>query len=168
MTYDLCSISWVTFRQKRISRIYGPKIKYFALKFDVQEGSGTCLGSRETVSSGICCCVLTSGWDPPPPPLPAAWAHPRRTPANTRCWPNAGLTVVQCRRRWANIKPALDQRLVFAETPPNVRDPLHSKSGLAGSNYSLCGIEWNSRLSRIAWNGYYDRFNCHTLKCFKR
>ena len=167
MNYDLCSISWVTFRQKRISRIYGPKIKYSALKFDVQEGSGTCLGSRETgVFRDLLLCLDVRMR--PPPPLPAEWAHPRRTPANTRCWPNAGLTVVQCRRRWASIKPTLDQRLVFAETPPNVRDPLHSKSGLAGSNYSLCGIEWNSRLSRIEWNGYYDRFNCHTLKCFKR
>ena len=35
-------------------------------------------------------------------------------PANTRRWPNAGLILCQRRRRWANIKPALGQRLLFA------------------------------------------------------
>ena len=33
-------------------------------------------------------------------------------PANTRRWTNAGLMLAQRRRRWANITPALAQRLV--------------------------------------------------------
>ena len=36
------------------------------------------------------------------------------SPANMRCWPNVGLPLGQRRRRWANSKPALDQRLMFA------------------------------------------------------
>ena len=35
-------------------------------------------------------------------------------PAYTTRWPNAGLMLVQRRRRWANIRPALGQRVVFA------------------------------------------------------
>ena len=35
-------------------------------------------------------------------------------PANTRRWPNDGLMLGQRQRRWANIKPTLLQRLVFA------------------------------------------------------
>ena len=35
-------------------------------------------------------------------------------PANTTRWPNAGLMLAQRRRRWANISPALGQRVVFA------------------------------------------------------
>ena len=31
-----------------------------------------------------------------------------------RCWANVGLMLAQRRRRWANIKPASAQRLVFA------------------------------------------------------
>ena len=38
----------------------------------------------------------------------------RDLPANTRRWSNAGLMLSQRRRRWPNIKPALDQRLVCA------------------------------------------------------
>ena len=34
------------------------------------------------------------------------------SPANTICWPNAGLLLAQRRSRWANISPALGQRLV--------------------------------------------------------
>ena len=34
--------------------------------------------------------------------------------ANTRRWPNADLMLAQRRRRWASIKLALGQRLVFA------------------------------------------------------
>ena len=37
-----------------------------------------------------------------------------RVPANTRHSPNAGLLLGQRRRRWANIKPALDKLLAFA------------------------------------------------------
>ena len=37
--------------------------------------------------------------------------------ASTGNLPNAGLMLAQRRRRWANIKPALDTRLVFAEDP---------------------------------------------------
>ena len=33
-------------------------------------------------------------------------------PANTRHWTNVGSMLVQCRRRWANIRPALVQRVV--------------------------------------------------------
>ena len=36
-------------------------------------------------------------------------------PANTRRWPNVGLTLGQRRRRWADVSPTLGQRLVFAE-----------------------------------------------------
>ena len=35
-------------------------------------------------------------------------------PANPRRWSNAGLMLGQRRRRWTNIKPALDQRLLLA------------------------------------------------------
>ena len=35
-------------------------------------------------------------------------------PANTRRWTNVGLMLGQRRRRWANIKPTLVQRLVLA------------------------------------------------------
>ena len=35
-------------------------------------------------------------------------------PADTRCWINAGLTLVQRRRRWTNVKPTLIQHLVSA------------------------------------------------------
>ena len=34
-------------------------------------------------------------------------------PANTRRWSNAGLMLAHRLRRWANISPALGQRLVF-------------------------------------------------------
>ena len=37
-----------------------------------------------------------------------------RIPTNTIRWPNAGLMLAQRRRRWANISPALGQRVVFA------------------------------------------------------
>ena len=36
--------------------------------------------------------------------------------ANTRRCANTGLMLVQRHRWWANIKPALDQRLVFSVT----------------------------------------------------
>ena len=36
-------------------------------------------------------------------------------PTNTSGWPNAGLILGWCRRRWPNINPALGQRLVFVE-----------------------------------------------------
>ena len=35
-------------------------------------------------------------------------------PAYTRRWPNVGLLLGQRRRRWANSKPTLGQRLMFA------------------------------------------------------
>ena len=35
-------------------------------------------------------------------------------PADTRSWVNVGLTIVQCRSRWTNIKPTLLQILVSA------------------------------------------------------
>ena len=38
-------------------------------------------------------------------------------PANTIQCINVGLMLVQRRRRWTNIKPTLDQRLVFAGRP---------------------------------------------------
>ena len=38
----------------------------------------------------------------------------RHPPANTTRWPNAGLMLAHRLRRWANIKPALGQRVVFA------------------------------------------------------
>ena len=44
-------------------------------------------------------------------------ARPTRSPyipVNTRRLPNAGLMLGQRRRRWANIKAALGERLVFA------------------------------------------------------
>ena len=42
------------------------------------------------------------------------WSIYRCSPANTRRWPNVGLTLGQRRRRWANVSPTFDQRLVFA------------------------------------------------------
>ena len=39
-------------------------------------------------------------------------------PANTRCSSNAGLMLVHRLRRWPNIKPALDKRIVFAGLAP--------------------------------------------------
>ena len=39
---------------------------------------------------------------------------PRRIVADTRCWINVGLTLVQRRRRWTNVKPTLIQRIVSA------------------------------------------------------
>ena len=35
-------------------------------------------------------------------------------PANTRRWPNIELMLVHRLRRWTNISPTFDQRLVFA------------------------------------------------------
>ena len=35
-------------------------------------------------------------------------------PANMRCWPNVGLLLGKRRIRWANSKPTLDQRPIFA------------------------------------------------------
>ena len=37
-------------------------------------------------------------------------------PANARRWANAGLMLVQRRRRWTNIKPALIQRFMSARS----------------------------------------------------
>ena len=39
------------------------------------------------------------------------------TLAITTRWPNAGLMLAQRSRRWANINPALGQRLMFAADP---------------------------------------------------
>ena len=39
-------------------------------------------------------------------------------PASTRLSPNAGLMLCHRRRRWHNIKPALDERPVFAGNKP--------------------------------------------------
>ena len=36
--------------------------------------------------------------------------------ANTRYWPNAGLILAHCPRRWANISPVLGYRVVFGAT----------------------------------------------------
>ena len=36
-------------------------------------------------------------------------------PANTRRLSNVGLMLGQRRRRWPNVKPALDKRFVFAD-----------------------------------------------------
>ena len=36
----------------------------------------------------------------------------RLSPADTRCWINAGLTLVQRRRRWTNVKPTSIQHIV--------------------------------------------------------
>ena len=41
----------------------------------------------------------------------------RQITANTSRWPNVGLMSGQRRRRWANIKPILGQRLVLAGIP---------------------------------------------------
>ena len=38
----------------------------------------------------------------------------RSIPANWRSWPNVGLLLGQCRRRWTNSKPTLYQRIMFA------------------------------------------------------
>ena len=43
-------------------------------------------------------------------------------------WPNGGLMLVQRRRRWANIKPALVRRTLFAGT-----DPILSNTWWAGA-----------------------------------
>ena len=48
-------------------------------------------------------------------PYPAKW----HIPANTTRWPNAGLMLAHCLRRWANISPALGQRIVFAAIWPH-------------------------------------------------
>ena len=51
-----------------------------------------------------CCSAMQS--------QPNTLAH--HIPANTRHWTNVCLMLGQRRRRWANIKPTLVQRLVFA------------------------------------------------------
>ena len=43
--------------------------------------------------------------------------------ASTRCCSNACMKLSQRRRRWANIKPSLDKRLVFAVMHPLYMDP---------------------------------------------
>ena len=40
--------------------------------------------------------------------------HYLAVPADTTRWPNAGLMLAHRLRRWANINPALGQRVVFA------------------------------------------------------
>ena len=47
----------------------------------------------------------------------AAKPEIRPCPTNTRRWPNVGLMLVQRRRRWANMKPTLGRRHVFAGYP---------------------------------------------------
>ena len=42
---------------------------------------------------------------------------PHPYPADTRCWINVGLKLVQRRRRCTNVKPTLIQRLVSARYP---------------------------------------------------
>ena len=59
---------------------------------------------------------------PPPPPCPRSpWytvppgsCQDSARPANTRHWTNVELMLGQRRRRWANIRPTLDQCLGFA------------------------------------------------------
>ena len=46
--------------------------------------------------------------------LGQSWTNTNVIPANTRRWPNAGLLLRQRRRRWTNINPTLDRRLVIA------------------------------------------------------
>ena len=43
-------------------------------------------------------------------------------PANSRRSSNAALMLAQRRRRWANIKPAIAERLVFAGRPATYRN----------------------------------------------
>ena len=50
------------------------------------------------------------------------------TPANMRRWPNVGLLLVQRRRRWANSKPTLGQRLIFAGTAPCIQPAITKKN----------------------------------------
>ena len=47
-------------------------------------------------------------------PNECTYLHVSSNPANTRRWGNVGFMLGQRRRRWANIKPTLAQRLVFA------------------------------------------------------
>ena len=42
---------------------------------------------------------------------------PPRRRSNTRRWPNAGLMLAHCPRRWANISPVLGYCVVFGATP---------------------------------------------------
>ena len=43
------------------------------------------------------------------------YQHDNATQQNTRRWPNVGLMLAQRRRRWANIKPTLGERMMFVE-----------------------------------------------------
>ena len=48
--------------------------------------------------------------------LPAYYSPHVHVRIVTRCLSNVDLMLTQRRRRWPNIKPALDQRLVFTGT----------------------------------------------------
>ena len=43
---------------------------------------------------------------------PDAWANRSLSSSRHNCWNNVGLTLVQCRRRWTNVTPALIKRIV--------------------------------------------------------
>ena len=58
-------------------------------------------------------------------------------PANTRCWPNAGLMLGQRLRCWPNIKPALDRRIVSHE--------LLFQNGISGAQ----SFQWTDELFTI-------------------
>ena len=85
------------------------------------------------------------------------WSH--HIPANTSCWPNVGLTLGQRRRRWANVSPTLDQRLVFAVKAK-------SRSGvkrvhLIGQNiwYILLRLKPPRLADNEVRKGLFDRFS---------
>ena len=58
--------------------------------------------------------------------------------ANTTRWPNAGLMLAQRRRRWANISPALVQRVVFAGRCPAI----HHLAVLSLAVEAVCGFSY--------------------------
>ena len=63
-----------------------------------------------------------------------------RSPANTRRWTSAGFMLGQCRRRWARIRPALGQRLVFAGSVD--RPHLCFAHQRVWRYYNCCPTDW--------------------------
>ena len=53
-------------------------------------------------------------WDAVSSPLHLPYYLPPSIPATHETRPNVGLLLDQRRRRWANSKPTLDRRLMFA------------------------------------------------------
>ena len=76
-------------------------------------------------------------------------------PADTRYWAIGGSMLGQCRRRWANIEPAMAQGLVCAGKTPKTRKWLLLQL-IVGNMYYLNNIQLVS-FSIFKYYGLQDR-----------